>query len=162
MIRRSLRLMAPALLLAMTPLIAAAQNNSAPVIAAMSADAQEAAKAVDAFHAALAKGDGRAAAAFLAEEALIYEGGHAERSKAEYASHHAGADAAYAAAVPSKLTRRSGVAEGGLAWIASESRTTGKYKDKPVDRVTTETMILRKTAEGWRIVHIHWSSRAAA
>lgn len=162
MMWRSLRLAAPALLFAMTPVIASAQNNSAPVIASMSAEALEAAKTVDAFHAALAKGDGRAAAAFLAEEALIYEGGHAERSKAEYASHHAGADAAYAAAVPSKLTNRSGIAEGGLAWIASESRATGTYKDKPVDRVTTETMTLRRTSEGWRIVHIHWSSRAAS
>ncbi len=162
MIRNSVRLVLTASLLAMTPFVATAQNTGAPIIAAMSSDAQEAAKAVDAFHAALRKGDGAAAAALLADEALIYEGGHAERSKAEYASHHAGADAAYAAAVPSKLTHRSGVADEGLAWIASESRTTGKYKDKPVDRVTTETMILRKTAEGWRIVHIHWSSRAAA
>jgi ketosteroid isomerase-like protein len=162
MIRNSLRMVLAASLLAMTPVVATAQNSAAPIITAMSSEAQEAAKAVDAFHAALIKGDGAAAVALLTEEALIYEGGHAERSKAEYASHHAGADAAYAAAVPSKLTHRSGVAEGGLAWVASESRTTGKYKDKPIDRVTTETMILRMTAEGWRIVHIHWSSRAAA
>lgn len=131
-------------------------------MATMSSEAQEAAKAVDSFHAALSRGDGVAAAALLADDALVFEGGHAERSRAEYASHHAGADAAYAAAVPSKLTRRSGVVEGETAWVTSESRATGKYKDKPVDRVTTETMILRKTTEGWRIVHIHWSSRAAS
>jgi ketosteroid isomerase-like protein len=162
MIRHSLRLVLAASLLAMTPLAATAQKSVAPIIAAMSGEAQEAAKSVDAFHAALAKGDGAKAATLLAEDALIFEGGYAERSKAEYASHHAGADAAYAAAVPSKLMQRSGVADGGLAWIASESRATGTYKDKPVDRITTETMILRKTAEGWHIVHIHWSSRVAA
>ncbi len=162
MICRGLRLLAPALLMAITPPIVSAQTKSASVIAAVPPEAQEAAKAVDAFHAALAAGDGAAAAALLAEDALIYEGGRAERSRAEYVSHHASADAAYAAAVPSKLTQRRGVADGGLAWIASESRTTGMYKDKPVDRVTTETMILRKTAEGWRITHVHWSSRAAA
>lgn len=127
----------------------------------MSSGAQEAAKAVDAFHAKLAEGDGATAAALLADDALIFESGHAERSRAEYASHHAGADAAYAAAVPSKLTHRAGFVEGDTAWIVSDSRATGTYKDKPVDRVTTETMILRKTAEGWRIAHIHWSSRAA-
>jgi ketosteroid isomerase-like protein len=162
MICDSFRLILVASLLAMTPLVATAQSPPVPMIAAMSSDAQEAAKTVDAFHAALAKGDGMAAAVLLADDALIYESGYVERSKDEYASHHAGADAAYAAAVPSKLTSRSGVADGGLAWIASESRTTGKYKDKPVDRVTTETMLLRRTADGWRIVHIHWSSRAAA
>lgn len=161
MIRNHLGLMLAATLLGTMPLAATAQTARAPVVAPMSPEAQEAAKVVDAFHAALAKGDGAGAAALLADEALIYEGGRAERSRAEYASHHAGADAAYAAAVPSTLTRRSGVADGGLAWIASESRTTGTYRDKPVDRVTTETMILRKTADGWRITHIHWSSRAA-
>lgn len=148
-------------LLATIPGVAAAQNSHAPLSTVISSEAEEAAKAVDAFHAALAKGDGATAAALLAEDVLIYEGGHAERSRAEYASHHAGADAAYAAAVPSKLTHRNGFVDGNTAWIVSESRATGTYKDKPVDRVTTETMILRKTAEGWRIAHIHWSSRAA-
>ena len=149
-------------LLVTIPGVATAQNSHAPLSTVLTSEAQEAAKAVDAFHAALAKGDGATAAALLAEDVLIYEGGHAERSRAEYASHHAGADAAYAAAVPAKLTQRSGVVEGGVAWVTSESRATGKYKDKPVDRVTTETMILRRTAEGWRIVHIHWSSRAVS
>jgi ketosteroid isomerase-like protein len=148
--------------LMLAPAAAIAQNTHSPAAAVMSPETLEAAKAVDAFHAALSKGEGASAAALLAEDALIYEGGHAERSRAEYASHHAGADAAYAAAVPSKLTQRSGVVDGGVAWVTSESRATGKYKDKPVDRVTTETMILRRTAEGWRIVHIHWSSRAAS
>ena len=32
---------------------------------------------------------------------------------------------------------------------------------KPLDRVTTETMILRRDRSGWKIVHIHWSSGAA-
>ena len=147
--------------LASIPAVAIAQNGQAPSVALMSSEAQEAAKAVDAFHAGLASGDGAAAATLLAEDALIFESGHAERSRAEYASHHAGADAAYAAAVPSTLKHRAGFIEGDTAWIVSESRATGKYKDKPVDRVTTETMILRKTAEGWRIAHIHWSSRTA-
>lgn len=161
MIGNPLRLVLAVTLLAVTPLQASAQVGNTPAIAAMSAEAQEAAKVVDAFHAALAKGDGASAAAFLVEDALIYEAGHAERSRAEYAGHHAGADAIYAAAVPSKLVQRSGFASQDLAWITSESRTTGTYKDKPVDRVTTETMILRRTKEGWRITHIHWSSRAA-
>lgn len=161
MTRNRNRWILAASLLAMAPSVAAAQNGLAPPVALMSSEAQEAAKAVDAFHAKLSGGDGAAAAALLADDALIFESGHAERSRAEYASHHAGADAAYAAAVPSRLTRRNGLVDGDTAWIVSESRATGNYKDKPVDRVTTETMILRNTAKGWRIAHIHWSSRAA-
>jgi ketosteroid isomerase-like protein len=28
-----------------------------------------------------------------------------------------------------------------------------------VNSITLETMVLRRDADGWRIVHIHWSSR---
>jgi hypothetical protein len=30
---------------------------------------------------------------------------------------------------------------------------------KPVELVSTETMVLRKGEAGWRIEHIHWSSQ---
>lgn len=96
----------------------------------MSSEAQEAAKAVDAFYARLS--DGAAVAAQLAEDALIFES-----------------------------AMRNGLVGGDTAWIVSESRAAGMYKDKPVDRVTTETKILRKIIEGWRIAHIRWSSCAA-
>lgn len=161
MTRMCIRWVLAASLLTLMPPVARGQTIDAPLLAPLSSQAQEAAKAVDAFHARLADGDGAAAAALLADDALILESGHAERSRTEYALHHAGADAAYAAAVPSRLTRRNDLVDGETAWIVSESRATGKYKEKAVDRVTTETMILRKTAEGWRIAHIHWSSRAA-
>jgi ketosteroid isomerase-like protein len=120
--------------------------------------ASGAAAAVDAFHAALRRGDTAAAAALIADDALIFESGGTEHGKAEYAAHHLAADAAFSQAVPSKLIRRSGGGEGNLAWIASEGRTTGKYKGKAIDSATTETMLLRRTPQGWRIVHIHWSS----
>jgi ketosteroid isomerase-like protein len=117
---------------------------------------------VDAFHAALSTGDTANAAALLADDALIFEEGHAERSKAEYAAHHLPADAAFSRAVPSKVTRRTGGSDGKLAWFASEGRTSGICEGKALDRVTTETMVLRRDEGGWTIVHIHWSSRAAA
>ena len=101
------------------------------------------------------------ALSYLAEDAVIFEGGSAERSKAEYAAHHLGADAAFSQAVPSKMIRRRAAAAGNMASIASEGRTTGTYKGRQVDRVTTETMVLRRTGAGWKIAHIHWSSAAA-
>jgi len=127
---------------------------------ALSASARSAASTVDEFHAALRRGDTRSAAALLANDALIFEGGGVERSKAEYASHHLAADAAFTRAVPSVLTRRAGDSNGSMAWIASEGRTTGTYKGKAVDRVTAETMVLRRIGRAWKIVHIHWSSEA--
>jgi ketosteroid isomerase-like protein len=64
--------------------------------------------------------------------------------------------------VGSELTRRAGGTAGELAWVASEGRTRGRFKERDVDRITTETMVLRRQAGGWRIIHVHWSSRAAS
>ena len=136
-------------------------NQSVPIIA-LAPSARPPATVVDAFHAALQRGDTKAALGFLANDALIFESGGVERGKAEYASHHLAADAAFSKAVPARLTRRAGQAIGGTAWIATEGRTTGAFKGKAVDRRTVETMVLRRTGASWKIVHIHWSSAAAA
>jgi len=151
--------LAVALLGASSP--AFAQGASFPVIDLRSPTAGEAAAVVKAFHAALETNNVPAALATLSDDVVIFEGGHVERSKAEYAGHHAPADAAYSAAVPSTLLKQTAFAEGNVAWVISETRATGRYKDKAVDQLTTETMVLRKEAAGWRIAHIHWSSRAA-
>ena len=131
-------------------------------VAAIAPTARPAAAVVDAFHAALRRGDTKAALSYLAENALIYEAGGVERGRQEYASHHLGADSAFAQAVPGTVTRRAGEAVGAVAWIATEGRTTGTYKDKPIDRATTETMVLRRVGGAWKIAHIHWSSAAGA
>ncbi|TAJ68786.1 MAG: DUF4440 domain-containing protein [Phenylobacterium sp.] len=122
----------------------------------------EAARVVDAFHSALSRGDNVTALAQLADDVLIFEAGGTERSKAEYASAHLAGDAAFAQAIPAKLVRRTGGISDAFAWVASEGRTQGRYKDRDVNRVTTETMLLRRDGRGWKIVHVHWSSRAAA
>lgn len=162
MLRLFLRAACAAALLYPAPaLLAHAPPASAARVSSLPAAARGAAAIVDAFHAALRRGDTRTAALLLADDALIFEAGGAERSKAEYAAHHLGADAEFSKAVPSRLTRRSGGANGSLAWIASEGRTTGTFRGKPVDRVTGETMVLRRVGGAWKIAHIHWSSAAA-
>jgi ketosteroid isomerase-like protein len=161
MIRTRVGILCAALLAATLAPAVAQVTPAASTANAVSPEAADAAKVVEAFHAALAKGDTNGALALLSDSVLIFEGGYVERSKSEYASHHLGADAAFASAVPSTLMRQSGVATGETAWIASESRTTGRYKDKAVDSFSTESMVLKKEGGDWRIVHIHWSSRAA-
>ncbi|HMI41528.1 MAG TPA: nuclear transport factor 2 family protein [Sphingomicrobium sp.] len=157
----ALRAAAFGALIALAPPLSAREPAAVSTAAsALSQSARGAAAVVDAFHAALRKGDTRSAAAMLAGNALIFEGGGVERSKAEYASHHLVADAEYTKAVPAVLTRRAGDAIGTVAWIASEGRTTGTFRGKAVDRVTAETMILRRIGHDWKIVHIHWSSAA--
>lgn len=136
-----------------------AQNGDRRALAlTLPVEARAAGDVVDAFHAALGKGDTKAASALLAEDALIYESGRAERGKAEYAAHHLAADAVFARAVSRTVTRRAGRADGRNAWIASDSTMRGTYKSRTINSVTVETMVLRREAAGWRIVHIHWSS----
>jgi ketosteroid isomerase-like protein len=157
----ALRLAAGALLLAVA-VPAAAQPHTQPPIISLPVAARGPAATVDAFHAALRRGDTAAAARLLSDDALIFESGGVERSKAEYADHHLGADAEFSRAVPSVVTRRSGGSDGRTAWIASEGRTTGTFRGRSIDSRTTETMVLRRVGPAWRISHIHWSSASAA
>lgn len=136
------------------------QSGSAAEVGVVAPSARPAAAVVDAFHAALRRGDTNAAQSYLAASALIYEAGRVERGRQEYASHHLNADSAFAQAVPGTVTRRVGDAVGNIAWIATEGCTIGTYKDKSVDRITAETMVLHRQGRAWKIVHIHWSSAA--
>ena len=134
------------------------EKSAVTVTAANLFPASAAATAVDAFHAALQRGDGGAAAAQLADDALIYESGGVERGKAEYASHHLAADAKFAKATTRVVMKRSGRTNGDFAWVATESTTKGTYRDRAINSVSTETMVLRRQNGAWRIVHVHWSS----
>lgn len=116
--------------------------------------------AVDAFHAALGSGNADAVLALLAEDVMVLEEGGAERSREEYAGHHLPADMTFAAATEAEVTRRTAWIEGDMAWVLTEGRTRGQFNGRAVDRLTAETMILQRHADGWRIRHIHWSSRA--
>jgi len=127
----------------------------------VSSEASRAAAVVSAFHAALKADDRDGALAMLAEDVMIFEEGGAERSRDEYAAHHLAADAGFAAATAVTITRRAGWADGDVAWITTEGRTTGLAGDRTIDRLTVETVILKRGPDGWRIQHIHWSSRAA-
>jgi ketosteroid isomerase-like protein len=147
------------MLLALAPSASAAPPARAETLPE---PALEAAAAVDAFHAALRRGDADAALALVADDALVFEDGRVERTKAEYALHHAGADAAFSKATSSKRLSRTGHAGSGLALIASESRTRGRFRGQDVDRIMVETMVLRRDPAGWRIIHIHWSSAMPA
>jgi ketosteroid isomerase-like protein len=93
---------------------------------------------------------------------LIYESGGVERSRDEYAAHHLPSDAKFLKSMKHRLLSRTGDAVNDLAWVASEANLSGTVNGKSVNMISTETMILRKRPDGWRIVHIHWSSRPVA
>lgn len=137
------------------PLLAQAE---APVIDEPD-DAKAAVATVDRFLTALKAGDLQKAGAELDPEVLILESGGAERSAAEYLGGHARGDAAFLKDAHHKLLRRKARASGESAWVASESELRIQRDGRPATIVSTETMILRSDHAGWKIVHIHWSSR---
>jgi ketosteroid isomerase-like protein len=129
---------------------------AAPALAIAEAEA-----ALDAFHAALAAGDRDAALARLDPAVVIFEAGGAELSREEYASHHLAGDMEYLAATATeRVDRRSG-ASGELVWVLTRSKTSGTFQGKEVSSRGTETALLARRGNGWKIVHLHWSSRAA-
>jgi mono/diheme cytochrome c family protein len=129
--------------------------------AALSGEAADAEAVVDRFAAALMRGRTQEAAALLEADVVILESGGAEKSRDEYASHHLQADAEFMSAASVQRRSRTGKASGEFAWIATESEITTRGA-KPAAILATETMLLRRTPQGWRIAHIHWSSRRKA
>ncbi|MBX3703103.1 MAG: nuclear transport factor 2 family protein [Steroidobacteraceae bacterium] len=144
-----------AMLLVVWPLFAQAE---APAIDVPD-DTKAAVAAVDRFFAALKAGELEKAGAELDPEVWILESGGVERSAAEYLGGHAKGDAAFLKDAHHKLLRRKARTSGKFAWVASESELHVQRDGKPATIVSTETMILRSDHAGWKIVHIHWSSR---
>jgi mono/diheme cytochrome c family protein len=115
-----------------------------------------------ALNAALFSGDVGAVEALLDPQVLVLESGGAERSRAEYLAHHVKSDMEFLKDTQYTVLQQTGDREGDLAWVASEASITGVSAGNPVALMSTETLVLKKAAKGWRIVHIHWSSRPSA
>lgn len=159
----------PATLVLCTASIAAAQAPQAtpaghphpgPVATIdVPAAAQAPVEVVEAFGRALAAADFATVERLLDPGVLILETGGSERSREEYLAHHAKSDAKFIADAKSTLKHRRARVDGALAWVGSESELQATSRGKPVTLLSTETMVLRQTPDGWRIAHVHWSSR---
>ncbi len=139
----------------------AAGRETAKAELSIAPAAADAVATVERFSVALGSGDLAKAGAELDPTVLILEGGGVERSRDEYLGGHAKSDAAFLKGAHITLRRRTAQASGDLAWVGSESEIHAMKGDKMLMIASTETMVLRKTDQGWKIAHIHWSSRAA-
>jgi ketosteroid isomerase-like protein len=120
---------------------------------------QAARETVHAFHAALSSGDSATALSLLAPDVIIFESGGVEASRDEYRSHHLPADMEFSQSVAREITNERSGSSGDVAWVLTESRSIGTFRERPINSRGVGTILLRRTAEGWRITHIHWSSR---
>jgi ketosteroid isomerase-like protein len=149
-----------ALLLISTPLLAreTGERIDSPRMAAQQ-DSAAVAAVVDSYHRALATGDSAAALALLTEDAIILESGGVE-TRAEYRAGHLPGDIAFARAVARERGPIRVAVRGDVAWATSTSAVRGQYRDRAVNSAGAELMVLTRTAAGWKIAAIHWSSRA--
>ena len=114
---------------------------------------------VQTFHEALASGAKERVLELLDSDVLIFESGGAELSRSEYSFHHLGADMEFSAATRRKIVDQQVITAADAAWVLTRSVTTGTFRQKELDILGAETIVLRRGDQGWRIVHIHWSSR---
>lgn len=122
-------------------------------------DSAEVAAAVARFHASLAAGDSAAVLALLAPDAIILEAGGLE-TRQDYRSHHLGEDMAFSRAVRSERGAVRVRVAGDVAWAAATSTTAGTFRDRAVNSLGAELMVLTRSSAGWVIRAIHWSSRS--
>lgn len=121
-----------------------------------------AAQTVRAFHEALATGEKEKALDLLDPDVTIFESGGAELSRAEYADHHLAGDMKFSAATQRTIVDQMEGQAGDASWILTRSETRGTFREKDIDLLDVETVLLERGEHGWRIVHIHWSSRSRA
>lgn len=132
---------------------------AALLLAGASAFAATPSETVAAFHDAIHAGDKTRALELLSPSIVIYESGHVERSRDEYAGHHLGADMEFAKTTARKVVKHTERVEGNVATVLQETATSGTWKGKPIASSGVETAVLEKKGDGWIIVHVHWSSR---
>ncbi len=125
---------------------------------AQTSDAAAVEATVRGFHQALASGDAAGALRLLAADAVILEGG-ARETRDEYAAHHLAADIEFARAVPMQRGAIQITVSGNTAWASSTGTLNGTFQARKIDTSTAELMVLSRTASGWEIRAIHWSSQ---
>ncbi len=113
----------------------------------------------DALDAALRNGDSDAVAGILADDVLILEGGHAQKSRADYMNGHMKSDMAFLPNVTSTILEREVRQAGDLAWVITHSRTQGSYQDKEIDQLSREMLVMKHDGHNWRVTLIHWGDK---
>jgi ketosteroid isomerase-like protein len=142
-------------MLAVSALLVAAPARAQQPAAAQGLEA-EVRTVARGFKEALASGDSTAALGYLHDDVLILEGGRAE-TKQQYRSGHLAADIRYASSVKSETVRDGVTIHGDVALYTQSYRVTGtSSRGAPIDRTSSEAMVLVRTPAGWRIRNVHW------
>lgn len=121
--------------------------------------AADAVRVVDSFSSAMAANNLASAGTFLDAGVVIVANAVAHGSRDEYLNTTGKARAAFLAKAQAQLLRRQARGGANFAWVVSSSTYKTNEGGKPATLLTTETMLLSRTPQGWKIIHIHWSTR---
>lgn len=113
----------------------------------------------DALFAALQSGNTEAVKKILAEDVVILEGGHAQTSRSDYMSGHMKSDMAFLPNITNTILDRKVSQAGDLAWVITQSKTEGQYKDTVIDELSREMLVMKHDGHNWRVTLIHWGEK---
>ena len=138
--------------------VAPAWQAGAQQVVGHGGDSAAVAGVITKYHEAMAAGDSATALILLTDDAVILESGGIE-TRAEYRSHHLPADIGFAKAIRSQRGPVHVRVQGDMAWASSTSTAQGEMNGRTINSAGAELMVLLRTAQGWKISAIHWSSR---
>lgn len=90
---------------------------------------------------------------------LIIEGAGADRGWQRYRDHHLEPELAEAKDLRYRYSNLRVDVAGGLAWATFDYELRATIKETPLDIAGKGTLILRRTAGAWKIVHSHTSGK---
>jgi hypothetical protein len=134
-------------------------NATATSASEASPAARDAAQVVDAFMTALVGGQLEQAREQMTPNAVVVANGQVLGERDDYIDGAAKGDSAALRTVQRELARRDARAGSDVAWVVSEKRVRTAGAPQGPSEVVIETMLLAKTPAGWKITHVHWSSR---
>jgi ketosteroid isomerase-like protein len=144
-----------------TPAAAPAARPAAPSIS-IAPVAADAVRVVDSFSSAMTANNLASAGTFLDPGVVIVANGVAHGSRDEYLNTTGKARATFLGKAQAQLLRRQARGGPNFAWVVSSSSYRLTDAGKTNTMLTTESMLLSRSPQGWKIIHIHWSSRPIA
>lgn len=116
-------------------------------------------EAADAFNTAIEKADPAAVEHLLAEDVMILEGGHAQKSRAEYMGGHMKSDMEFIPHMTRTVTDRSVHTDGDLAWVVTFSNMKGTFRGRDYDFKSREMLVMKRIDGDWKITLVHWGDK---
>lgn len=116
------------------------------------------AAAAKAFQTAMDTGDGPTVMRYIADDALMMEGGTIE-NRMQYEQNHLPADLEFAKGMTARRMPVQQTVRGDVAWVRTSTEFSGTFEGQPLALLGLETMLMTREPDGWKIKALHWSSQ---